>query len=52
MKSEGSKHLKYDSAPSWAGISGGNTPTFNKKAALPKSMNKPFLKRLVEWLTS
>lgn len=29
----------------------GCTPPFNKEAALPKNMNKPFLKRLVEWFT-
>ena len=28
---------------------GRNTPPYNKIAALPKNMNKPLLKRLVEW---
>lgn len=31
---------------------GPNTPPYNKLAALPKNMNKPFLKRLVEWFTA
>jgi hypothetical protein len=52
MKSDGSKQLKHDSARAWAGTSGGNTPPFNKKSALPKNMNKPFIKRFIEWWTA
>lgn len=51
MKTNGSKRIKHDSVPGYGGGIGSSKPQFNKEAALPKNMNKPFLKRLVEWFT-
>lgn len=51
MKSDGSKRIKNDNVQGYGTVLGPNKPQFNKVAALPKNMNKPFLKRLVEWFT-
>lgn len=52
MKSDGSKQLKHDALRKWANKVGGSTPPYNKHAALPKNMNKPFIKRFIEWWTA
>lgn len=52
MKSAGSKTIKHDSVAGYYGAVGSSKPPFNKAASLPKNMKKPFLKRLVEWLTA
>jgi hypothetical protein len=50
MKTPGSKRLKCESGGEWSSGIGGITPPQSRVQLLPKNINKPFIKRLLEWL--
>lgn len=54
MKTNGSKSkvLGSQSGGIYSATIGSSKPPFNKSAALSKNMNKPFIKRVVEWFTA
>jgi hypothetical protein len=49
MKSDGSKKIKNGAGHAWIGHGFGCTPTQSNVQLLPKNMNKPFIKRFLEW---
>lgn len=51
MKADGSKRIKNDNVQGYGPTIGSGKPQFNKAAALPKNMNKPFWQRFKEWWT-